>query len=315
MIWQSYRDSHPDVNVLFLDFLNWKLIKTSFLFLLFCFCFWLPSLWHFAIATQNRLIHYNVLWTASFLSLSFFLSFFFFGVYFLLDIFFIYISNVTPFLVSLPPGNTLSHSPSPCFYEGVPPPALDSPTLGHLSSLHRTKDMSSHWCLTRLSSYTYASGAMCTPLLMALSLGILGESGWLILLFFLWSCKPLQLLQSSLTPLLGTLHSVQWLARNICLCICKALAGPLRIQPYQALFSMHFLTSTIVSRFGNCIRDESPGGKVSGWLFFQSLLNTLSPSLLSWVFCSLSEKDRSTHTLVFLLIELHVEKSGIQGHT
>jgi hypothetical protein len=51
----------------------------------------------------------------------------------------------------------------------------------------------------------------------------------------------------SLTPLLGTPHSVQWLAANICLCIFKALAGPLRRQPYQAPFSMHFLASTIVS--------------------------------------------------------------------
>jgi hypothetical protein len=33
----------------------------------------------------------------------------------------------------------------------------------------------------------------------------------------------------SLTPLLGTLSSVQLLAANICLCICKALAGPHRI--------------------------------------------------------------------------------------
>jgi hypothetical protein len=39
--------------------------------------------------------------------------------------------------------------------------------MGHLSSLHRTKDLSSHWCLTRSSSATYAAGAMCTPWLMA----------------------------------------------------------------------------------------------------------------------------------------------------
>jgi hypothetical protein len=33
-----------------------------------------------------------------------------------------------------------------------------------------------------------------------------GSSGWLILLFFLWGCKPLQLLQSFLTPLLEELN-------------------------------------------------------------------------------------------------------------
>jgi hypothetical protein len=73
---------------------------------------------------------------------------------------------------------------------------------------------------------------------------------------------------------LGTTWSVQWLAGSICLCICKALAGPLRRWPYQAPFSMHFLASTIVSGFGNCIWDESPGGTISEWLSF-SLCSTL----------------------------------------
>uniref|UniRef100_A0A8C6GG33 Uncharacterized protein n=1 Tax=Mus spicilegus TaxID=10103 RepID=A0A8C6GG33_MUSSI len=42
-----------------------------------------------------------------------------------------------------------------------------------------------------------------------------------------------------LTPLLETLHSVQWLAASIRLFICQALAGPLRRQTFQAPFSMH----------------------------------------------------------------------------
>jgi hypothetical protein len=46
--------------------------------------------------------------------------------YFLLDIFFIYISNVSPF-PGLPFGNPLSHSPSPCLYEGAPPPTHPLP--------------------------------------------------------------------------------------------------------------------------------------------------------------------------------------------
>jgi hypothetical protein len=46
-------------------------------------------------------------------------------------------------------------------------PALDFPTLGHLLSFHRTKDLSFHWCMTRPSSATYAAGAMCTPLLIS----------------------------------------------------------------------------------------------------------------------------------------------------
>jgi hypothetical protein len=50
----------------------------------------------------------------------------------------------------------------------------------------------------------------------------------------------------SLTLLLETPHSVQWLAASIHLCICKALAGPLRRQPFQAPLSMHFLASALV---------------------------------------------------------------------
>jgi hypothetical protein len=69
---------------------------------------------------------------------------------------------------------------------------------------------------------------------------------------------------------------------------------------------MHFLISKIVSGFVVCIWDGSPGGTVSECPFLQSLLNTLSPYLLLLVFCSPSKKDRSTHTLVFLLIELHM---------
>jgi hypothetical protein len=76
-------------------------------------------------------------------------------------------------------------------------------------------------------------------------------------------------------PLLGIQPScsVQLLAANIHLCVYKALAGPLRRQPYQAPFSMHFLASTIVSRFG--IWDESPGGTVSGDSLSFSLCSTL----------------------------------------
>jgi hypothetical protein len=55
---------------------------------------------------------------------------------------------------------------------------------------------------------------------------------------------------------------------SILLCICKALEGSLRRQLYQAHFSKHFLASTIVSEFGECIWEESPGGTVAGCPFF-----------------------------------------------
>jgi hypothetical protein len=104
--------------------------------------------------------------------------------------------------------------------------------------------------MTRPSSATYAAGAICSPLLKTLSLGVLGGV-WMVDIVVL----PMRLQTPStpsvlsLTHLLGTLHSVQWLAVSIHLCICKALAGPLRRQPYQAPVSMHFLASTIVSGF------------------------------------------------------------------
>jgi hypothetical protein len=63
-----------------------------------------------------------------------------------------------------------------------------------------------------------------------------------------------------LTPPLGTLCSIQWLAASICLCIFQVLAKPLRRQLYQAPLSMHFFGSTRV-----CI--WCPGWPVSGWPF------------------------------------------------
>ena len=66
----------------------------------------------------------------------------------------------------------------------------------------------------------------------------------------------------SLTSPLGILCSVQWLAACICLCTSQALAEPLRRQLYQA---QHFLASTIVFGFGDCIWDGSPSGAVSGF--------------------------------------------------
>jgi hypothetical protein len=83
----------------------------------------------------------------------------------------------------------------------------------------------------------------------------------------------------------GDLCSVQWLAESIHLCICQALAGPLRGQLHQAFVSKHLLVSTIVFGFGIHIWDGSPGGAVSGWSFLQSLFHTLSLYLLPWVFC------------------------------
>jgi hypothetical protein len=83
---------------------------------------------------------------------------------------------------------------------------------------------------------------------------------------------------------LGTLCSVQRMAVCIHFCICQSLAEPLRRELYQASVSKHLLASvskhllasTIVSGFGDCIWDGSPGGTVIGWPFLQFLPQTLS---------------------------------------
>jgi hypothetical protein len=85
---------------------------------------------------------------------------------------------------------------------------------------------------------------------------------------------------------LGTLCSVQLLTASICFWFCQALAEPHIWQLYQAPVSMHFLPSTKVSGFGDCIWDGSPRGAVSGWPVLQSLHYTLPSSFLPWVVCS-----------------------------
>jgi hypothetical protein len=66
----------------------------------------------------------------------------------------------------------------------------------------------------------------------------------LILLFFL--CMGLQTSSApsvlSLAPPLGSPCSVQWLAVSICLCICQALAEPLKRQlfdPWPSSFCVY----------------------------------------------------------------------------
>jgi hypothetical protein len=71
----------------------------------------------------------------------------------------------------------------------------------------------------------------------------------------------------TLTPLLGTLRLVQWLAANVNLCICKGSGRSSQETAIAGSFQHEVLDSTIVSGFGNCIWNESPDGTVSGWPF------------------------------------------------
>jgi hypothetical protein len=73
------------------------------------------------------------------------------------------------------------------------------PYTGALS-LQKIKGLYSHWCHIKPPSATYAAGAMgpsmCTLWFSPWEPRRERASGCLILLFFLWGCKPLQLLKS-----------------------------------------------------------------------------------------------------------------------
>jgi hypothetical protein len=146
----------------------------------------------------------------------------------LLDIFFIYISNVIPFppypLPTLP-----VHQPThSCFL------ALDSPTLGHRAFTEPRASLPNddqqghpllHMQLEHGSHHVYSLVGDLVP-------GSSGEGYYLVHMVV-----PPMGLQTpsapwvlSLAPPSGTLCSVQWLAESIHLCICQALADPLRRQ-------------------------------------------------------------------------------------
>jgi len=75
----------------------------------------------------------------------------------------------------------------------------------------------------------------------------------------------------SLTPSLGSLCSVRWLAASILICISKALVEPLRRHPYQVPVSKHFLESAVVTGLGGCIWDGSHMAWGSLWMAFPSV--------------------------------------------
>jgi hypothetical protein len=210
---------------------------------------------------------------------------------------FIYIPKVIPFpdFPQKPPPASIKV----CLY---PPTHFHFSALSfpytRVSSLHGTKGLFSHWCLTRPSSATYMAQAMVHSMSTHSLVGGLdpGSSGcW-------YSCSTYGIANPSvpsvltLTLPLGTPILVQWLAASPCLCPCQVLAEPLRRQLYQAPVSMHFLASTIVLASGDCIWDGSPGGAVSGWPFLQSL-----PILYLCLLPLLEKNEESTFWSSFFL--------------
>ena len=125
----------------------------------------------------------------------------------LLSMFYNLLFHVFTFqMLPLPVFPSASHSPSSLLDEGAL--SLTHPLWPHCTSiplhwgtsLHRTKGYASQWCSKRQSSATYVAAAMgpCryTLWLFFLVSGNYGGHGWLILLFFLWGCNHLHLLQS-----------------------------------------------------------------------------------------------------------------------
>jgi hypothetical protein len=177
---------------------------------------------------------------------------------------------LSPFPVSLPPRNILSHPHSPCFYEGVPP--LTHPLLPPLPGIPLHWGI--HWAITGPRASPPTDSWQGHPLLhMQLEPCVIicwwlnPWEFWGVWLVYIVLPTPSAPSVLSLTPLLGTPRSAQWSATDLHLCICQALPEPLRRQLYQAPLSKHFLASTVVSGFGNCISDESLGGTVYGWPF------------------------------------------------
>jgi hypothetical protein len=126
-----------------------------------------------------------------------------------------------------------------------------------------------------ISRWSYGS-LHVYPLVGSLIPGSSGRSCWLILLFFLWVANTFSLFSpfsnSSLgylvlSPIVGCKHHF-W--------ISQTMAGPLRRKLYQAPDSKHFLSSAIMSGFGGCVWDGSPGGAVSGCTLLHSLLHNSS---------------------------------------
>ena len=124
-----------------------------------------------------------------------------------------------------------------------------SPTLEALS-LHRTKDLSSHWYLIRLSSLLHmwleSWAPPCVFFGWWFSPCELWGYWWV---HFVFPSIGLQTLSApwvpSLAPSLETGCSVQWLPESNHLCICQVLSEPLRRQLYQAPVSKHLLSPTI----------------------------------------------------------------------
>ena len=86
------------------------------------------------------------------------------------------------------------------------------------------------------------------------------------------------------------------MAERINLCICKALAEPVRRQLYKSPVSKYLLATKIVSRF-----DDLYMGWIPRWGSLWLAFSSVSAPHLASVFT-----PEVGTTLIFLLLELHV---------
>jgi hypothetical protein len=212
-----------------------------------------------------------------------------------LDIFYIYIYNVFPF-PGLPFRSPLFYPSSPCLYESAPLPTYPLPssqpgiplhwgiehpqTQGSLLPLISNKAILCHICGQHHGSlHVYSLVAGPVP-----------RSSWGLAC---WDCCSLHGTANPLSSFSPFSNSSTrdpwaqssgwlWASTSVFVRFWKRLSG----QLYQASSSKYFRATTILSLFGGCIWDGSPGGAVSKWPFLQSLLHALSPYFLLWIFCS-----------------------------
>jgi hypothetical protein len=130
-------------------------------------------------------------------------------LFFFLIGYFIYLHFKCYPLPSFPSGTPLSHPPSPCFYEDASLPTHPFlplyPGIPLYEGIQLLQNqglllllMPDKAILCYICGWSHGSLHVYS-LVCGLAPGNSGASDWLILLFFLWGCKPLQL-----TPPLGT---------------------------------------------------------------------------------------------------------------
>jgi hypothetical protein len=110
-------------------------------------------------------------------------------------------------------------------------------------------------------------------------------SCWLILFFFLWGCKPFQLLQSFLSPFLHWLPHAQstgWLqaSTSILVRLWKNLVGDSYIRILSILFSASTLQLTIICKSsfrGSCVFCSAwVQGIHTGYIYGGKILHTIN---------------------------------------